>query len=433
MGPDIFAGGRTVSRILTLLAAAPVAAVAALAADPPERKPLTPAEVASLIGQLRDEDFQTREAATEALKRRPEAALALLRADRTAESPEVKQRLASILPVMMSREAADKRLAKLRGYIRNRQIDRVVETMVACRQFVTLGHREQVLELARDLSAEATKLAGKEMATPEIHWQQRWFVVRLAGRSAYWPLPQVGVQLYRLKDDEDVVREPFLHHHKFHTQDGDDITINWLSDTTSLVRHGAGSARSRLVIAADRYDDSGSMGNGILMGNGELQCYNPYGPNLIITTGNVSGNTMKGCVVLCGGDFKLDAWLNTSVVFAGGDIRYLNNAGSRDNVCRERDKDLIGAWKLYSAAEAGADLGGVLGLVWVRNVRPQSAFAAAGVEPGEFVAAVNGVPVRSVRDAERLLCRAAVSWGGADLTLARGGRTRDVIVTLQEW
>ena len=370
-------------------------AIGIRAADPTPptpAKPLTPAEVESLIGQLGDEDFKTREAATAALKRRPEAALALLRANRAADNPEVKQRLATIVPVMMSRPAAEKRLAKLPDYIKNRQIDRVVETMVACRQFVTTKHRDQVLGLANDLAAAATKHAKKEMRFSRLQPHEEFFI-----------------------------------------QDGS--TEDCANLTTSIVRRSAGSGGSRLVIAADHFENldySGISSGGIMIGNGELKIDNPSGPNLFITTGNVSGVDIYRCVILCGGNLRLRLGLHDSVVFAGGRIEVFEE-WSEKNVRREGDKEVIGTWKLYSVAEAGATLRSLFGAVWVPAVAPDTPFAKAGIKTGDFLVGIDGSPVRTVRDANRLLCRATVAWGAADLYVVRDGAKKDVIVPLHEW
>jgi hypothetical protein len=414
----------------------------ALEAPPPRVKPLSAAEVEALIRQLGDEDYQTREAATEALKRRPEAALLVLRADRAATDPEVKRRLASIVPVMMSREAAERRLAKLPEYIRNRQIDRVVETMVACRQFVTLKHRDQVLALANDLFAEATRLANKPMSPPRLGWKDQTTTFWLAGRAVYWRHPKISFYYQGATDDGKLILEPFWDVHRFVIRD-DDAT--WDQGTTALVRSAIGTWGGRLVIAAELYETpegwSGARG-GIALGNGDVRFDVDIADTLVITTGDVigqgrvHGKVHDACVtkvvVLCGGDFRISGFLKDSVVMAGGTITD-DHPWNKGNVCRERDKDLIGTWKLYSTTEAGVGLGSAFGLVWVKAVAADSPFGLAGVKPGDVIAAIDGQPVRSARDANRLLCRATVSWGATDLRTRRGDQMRDVIVKLCDW
>lgn len=73
--------------LAVLVAAAATARDVKPTAPPPRAKHLSPTEIDRLIEQLGSKDFGEREAATEALKRRPEAAPALLRADRTTTNP----------------------------------------------------------------------------------------------------------------------------------------------------------------------------------------------------------------------------------------------------------------------------------------------------------------------------------------------------------
>lgn len=415
-------------RILWAAAFAGLLTATVPAADPLPPKPLTPAEVEGFIRQLGDENYNTREKATEALKRRPEAALALLRANRAAVSPEVRRRLATILPVMMSKPAAEKRLARLFEYVKNRQVDRLVETMAACREFVTLEQRFMAIEFARWQFFEATKpmLKGvvKEMPEPRLHLPHPSLALRLIPDDA--TAGQVNGRL-----------EPIWQVPRFNNKEGvqDDVDIT----EDSIVYNAAGSSGDRLVIAADCFEDTGGANGGIMIGNGELRIGGLADGRLIITTGNViatgelGSKNVTGCVVLCGGDFKICGWLNKSVVMAGGDITYVNNLGSKENVCRERDTELIGTWKLYSTSEAGVTLGSWLGVVWVRAVAADGPFAKAGIRPGDVLASIDGTPIRRLRDANRLLCRAIVSWGAADLTVVRDDKKRDGIVTLCEW
>ena len=82
-----------------------------------------------------------------------------------------------------------------------------------------------------------------------------------------------------------------------------------------------------------------------------------------------------------------------------------------------------------TGARLGAFLESVDGVVWVRQVAPGSAAAAAGLLPGDRVLAVNGEPVLR---AGQVIRRVADQPAGLPLrlTLERGGRRLELVVPL---
>jgi hypothetical protein len=98
-----------------------------------------------------------------------------------------------------------------------------------------------------------------------------------------------------------------------------------------------------------------------------------------------------------------------AIITAGDLWTYGAIGGWRDktaSIIRTRERSFFQSWQLYSSSELGAPLWSAFGIVGIGVVTPGSNLAKAGLRPGDFLAQVNGSPVRSVRDANRLLCRA---------------------------
>ena len=366
-------------------------------APPPRIKRLSSAEIKRFIERLGSADYRERESATEVLKQRPEAAIALLRANRTTDSPEVKRRLESILPTMMTEEAAKKRLARLPEYVKYRQLDRLVETMVACREFITAEHDAHVRAFVKDIYTAATK--GNNF--PPTPW-----------------LPA------NPKDFEDF--KTFAWHNRL----GLGITPTIVARIAPTLR-GVGTG----VIASDGIVDRLPMVKCVAISNGNINITSLH-HSILITTGSVQLLAGADDVVLvCLGDADVESGSDSVIVTAGrvrahGDLGWLDRKAS---IIREGDAEFFSTWKLYSAKEAGATLWSIFGVVGIGVVAPDSRFARAGIRPGDIVMRIDGTPIHSVRDANRLLCRSTVTWGSADLTIIRGERRHEFLVPLHEW
>jgi hypothetical protein len=290
----------------------------------------------------------------------------------------------------MSPEDAKKRLARLPEYVKHRQVDRLVETMVFCREFLTTEHDVHVRALVKDLYCGATR--GKE-------------------------------------------HKPSADHQP------DFKTFAWQSDARRIVAsiaeplsHPEGLCG---VIASDRIEDGTSFRHCVAICNcdvifqdGSLDC------SILITTGRV---------LVVSGDFSFIATPGVIEVGLGGDGMAITSAdrilvyGSESWTMRpdwlicKRDTEFFRTWKLYSSTEVGAKLWALFGVVGVSAVVPGSPCAKAGIRPGDILKHINGTSVRSVRDANRLLCRATVSWGVADVAVIRNRQISEVTLSLFHW
>ncbi len=362
-------------------------------APPPRIKRLSSAEIERLIDRLGSADYRERESATESLKQRPEA-LRLLRSHLNTGNPEVKRRLDTILSAVMSREAA-KRLDRLPDYVKHRQLDRLVETMVAWREYITTEHDAQVRAFVKDIYTAATR--GKKHPTAEKFPTFKSFV----GHR--------GEELSENHTIVDRIGRP-------------------------LYYPEGGCA----VIASEKIEGDRSFGNCVALCNGDVELKRSGGvsDSILITTGSVRVASADNGVIVCPGNVELShGGLGAVIVTAGQVIAYGNQVwpDMEHSIIHEHDVEFFRTWKLYSATEAGARLWSVFGVVGVGSVMPNSPFARAGIRSGDILTRIDGTPVRSARDVNRLLCRVTVSWGTTDLIVTRDSICRSIKISLFDW
>jgi hypothetical protein len=362
-------------------------------APPPRIKRLSSVEIERLIDRLGSADYRERESATETLKQRPEA-LPLLRSHLTTGNPEVKRRLDTILSTVMSREAA-KRLDRLPDYVKHRQLDRLVETMVAWREYITIEHDAHVRAFVKDIYIAATR--GKKH-------------------------PQTADHLPEFKT--------FAWHNRF-----DIIDTPSVIDKIGFPLRGRGKGCG--VIASDRIEGDGSFGDCVALCNGDVNVMRGgIFCSVLIATGTVRVTSADDSIIVCPGNVELSHGGSGAVIVSAGQVIAYGNQSWPDaehSIIHERDTEFFRTWNLYSTTEAGARLWSMFGVVVVGALTPDSPFAKAGIRPGDILARIDGSPIRSVRDANRLFCRATVSWGTTDLIVTRDSIRREIHVSLFNW
>ena len=375
---------RTSFTALLLLSAAvalpPLATTAAPeTAPPPRKKYLSEQDIQRYIEQLGSDGFEEREEATEALKRRPEAAIALLRANRTSTIPEVRRRLATILPVMMSRDVAEKRLDRLPEYVKKRQLDRIVETMVACREFIRPQDDRAIHSFVKDLYESAT--GGK------LH----------LGTSRHFP----EFNSFSLRSQLGGVNEGTL--------------------VAERARDGA-----RGMIVSNSIHANLDIDRSVVLCNGSVVLpQGGIGASFVVATGNVDVVHVDQAFVACPGNFDFGGG-HGCVIVTGGRIRSCGDEKlpeDRSSVLREADREFFKTWDLLTAEQLGAKSRSLFGAVVLGQVRPGSLFANRGLRSGDIVQHINGQRIDSASDFVRFLCRVSVTWGVADIEILRGNKT----------
>lgn len=391
---------RFLSRLACLLAglaacAVAVAQPAAPVAPPPRLKRASDAEVGRLIAQVGSQVYAEREAATEELKRRPEAQAAVEKALVAATNPEVSRRLGTV-SAALKRGWARRRLAKLPEYVKHRQFDRLVETMVLCREYLSEEHDTHVRAFIKGVYDDAT--GGKpHRFTSDEHWP---------GFNTFaWKYRAGGPEVF----------------------EGNRSVIARV--VTNPERRTAICASERVGPPLPATGGWAVLFNNVILCNGDVEAFS-IDNCFVVASGSILIHSSSSGNVVVGLDEVRMLSADCSVVVSRGRFERRRNDGS---VIRADDKSFFNNWMLFSQADTGADLVDLFGVVWVTSVTPHSPFDRAGARPGDILKNVDGAHIRSVSDASRFLCRAAVGRGDADLTLMRNGQVVRAAVTLQLW
>jgi hypothetical protein len=374
----------------------------------PAQEPKPP-DVPTLIRQLGDPD-PAREAATVTLGRTPEAFDALRQAAADTD-PGIAKRATEALAALRKRLGPD-RLKRLPEYAKARQVDRLVEAMVAWPEAVTFDDRELPRTLAKDILAWAGKEFGPKL--PE-------FRINIPDLDR---LPATETPLTIGRDLSGVAW-------------GDTIADS--VDTTKGPGGGYHQFRGGLVSFA-------APGGGAWFVNGDARFPRPAEgagslTELTVCNGDLTTDwtiRLDGAVILCTGDVRIGFQVRNSLIVAGGGITFTlksleESALSAGAVLRPEEPKLAEFLRFYDCASEGLHVRAEDKTVFVTKVDAGKPFAAAGVQPGDRVVKVNDVPVRSVRELNRLLCRAEVGYPGtAALFLARGEKGVDAVVKLAD-
>jgi hypothetical protein len=377
-----------------------------------EPKPDRPPDVPALIRQLGSPNFADREAATTALGRTLAALGPLAEAARGGD-PEVARRAAGALAVLRKRAGAD-RLKRLPEYARARQVDRFVEAMAAWPDAVSFDDRQ----LARVLAREVAAWAGREFGA-----DVRNFRFPDVDRHPEFPTP-----LTTGRDLDTVAR-------------GDTIAAS-LDGTKRRQSGGEYWQFGGGFVSFRRGDGSYFLVNGDIRATEPAPGKGVYRGGLTVCNGDFTAEAYVSAgraVILAAGDVDFRGHgPQNSLVVAGGDIRFQSAdheefAVKTRSAFHRREPKLAEFLRFYDCASEGLHVRAEDKTVFVTKVDAGKPFAAAGVQPGDRVVKVNDVPVRSVRELNRLLCRAEVGYPGtAALFLARGDDGVDAVVKLAD-
>lgn len=379
-----------------------LAGLAAVAGLVPAQNPKSP-DVPVLISRLGSPDFAAREAATRELGAMP-GALGPLREAMRDQNPEVARRAAEAFAALRKRLGAN-RLKRLPEYAKARQVDRFVEAMAAWPEAVTLDHRDDARVLARDI----------------LTWAGKEFVPKVPGLPIR-DLDRTDPGVVPLTHAGCLTESPGR-------RDAVALSVDWAKSRSHLVANGGFvgiDGRARFVNADARLvcpEGGGGIWGGLFVCNGDI-------------TTDWMVDVWDG-VALCSGDVRIGFKLTDSLVVAGGEITFAANmedwARRHGAVFRPKEPKLAEFLKFYDCTAEGLHARAEDKAVVVTQVDAGKPFAAAGVQPGDRVVKVDGTPVRTVRELNRLLCRAEVgATGTATVLLARGDKGVEAAVRLAD-
>jgi hypothetical protein len=398
--------------VLPLLTAAAIVAAPQLEQAPPPRA----VDVAALVKQLGSDDFAEREAATRRL-----SALVLdpppeLLAATRSESPEVRGRAATAAE-SMRRNVALVRMPRGEQFARQSKVDLFVAA-TAVWDLKPEDRRlwEPALDLGRRLIAKADMTKQrKPNGCPAAYKDYETFQDLKSPRYA-----RVD-QVYVRKDADTLLLSSY----------NEAIQAPAVAEPKAI----GGS----LVVSRGSVSASSAIAKSVVLANGDISARTITYDSILVCDGNVTitEGEISRCVVVARGNISAAEGADTSVLMAGGKVRLGKERVTKRqaesghyNVIVEGEPNTLGL-AFFELATVGVVVKLEGGEVTVANFKVQSAFAAAGVEIGDVITAVNGKKPDSAESLRRLL-RDALALGDAAVVVRRGDATETLKVSLPE-
>ncbi len=305
------------------------------------------------------------------------------------------------------RKEAEKRLAKLPEYCKERRASHVVELLAEWGEFADANHQDEVMAFGKALAADAKEEAGVKAVITKIGYR---------GTSATTAVKRIGSDASAYFVDEFVCTQPLT------------------GRTAEHVLAGHVLVASRTLTARPNQPTMQC----IVFTNAAVATFPELSRCVIVSSGSVDTDQYpNNVVIVCRGEAKF--WMSereSSLVRAGGKVTNTMPGNGVKNPDPDRvfanDTKLLGV-KFYSAVEDGLEVTTDKGVVTVGTVDEAKPFAKAGVKKGDVIERVNGEAVTTLHELDRLLVRATVASGTARLKLKREGGTVLTEVKLADW
>lgn len=308
------------------------------------------------------------------------------------------------------KKEAEKRLAKLPDYCKERRVTHLVELLAEWGEFADANHQDEVMLLGRALAADAKEEVGIKVV-PRIGYR---------GTSATTAVKRIASDA-----SADFV---------------DEFVCTQMPNVRQSPEHVLGGhllVASRVVTARPNEGTRQCM----VFTNAAVAQFPHLSQCIIVSSGSVDTNReLSGVVLVCRGEakFRWSEW-EGSLVRAGGAVTNADDRPGKGAVSKAdpdnvfaNDSKLLGV-KFYSATEDGLEATADKGVVTVKAVDEKQPFAKAGVAKGDVIERVNGEPVPTLHELDRLLVRATVASGTARLKVKRDGKAQVLEVKLADW
>jgi hypothetical protein len=356
----------------------------------------TPVE--RLIERLGDDDFEVREQATEQLSVRDDAWPAV-RGVLQSPDAEVRRRAASILEALEARRK--RRLIQgTAALARDGAVDEFLERLVRW------GDADK-----EDVGGQAAvQLIDKllELERPERE-RQMWSPI----------MSPLGSYADYLKDVKPtILASPLVREDKQGTYlvRCEDMAFTWGPGAGSLI-FCSGPARIP------------ALGHAVILAGGSVE----------------TGHGFIGVVVVCDGDCRMGGerqitdysliiargdvycpWgIHNCTIIAGGKVHFREERQKGWNIVRENEPNAFGFVHFFDPARIGLVTDPDARDARLKEVRPQTPFAAAGLRAGDVVLTVGGKPTPD-RETFRRMLRRALAEGEVSFTVRRDGRTLEL-------
>jgi hypothetical protein len=305
------------------------------------------------------------------------------------------------------KKEAEKRLAKLPEYCKERRATHLVELLAEWGEFADANQQDELMALGAALAADAKEEVGLNVR-PRIGYR---------GTSATTADRRIGSDASAYFVDEFVCTPPLAGRTAEHV-----LGKHVLVASRTLTARPNQPTRECVVFT-----------------NAAVATFPTLSKSIIVSSGSVdSDDYLSGVLIVCRGDATFRMWEReaSALVRAGGKVTNaitIKEAAKPDpDRVFANDTKLLGV-KFYSVAEDGLTATAEKAGVTVSKLDDKKPFAAAGLKTGDVIETVNGEKVPTLHELDRLLVRATVASGTARLKLKRGNAAQVIEVKLADW
>jgi hypothetical protein len=245
-------------------------------------KKLSQEQIAKLIEQLGNSDFEVRESANRQLREMEEALPALRRAAQSSDL-EVRRRAKEVVAVLEKR-LSERFLRQAVTRVNEEGLDLFIDRMVLQKDYANEARWKAFVELARALSKQAEKFGA---TVPNV-LEQNWLSMGETTTFARGGLHGARVRV-----------------------DGIEGTIN--------------SIHNCLFVSSGSLEGTNSVFNSLLFVDGDIKSLNSTRNSILICSGTIkSFNSTRNCLIFCNGDINQMNHAEGNAIFIRGELRSLN-------------------------------------------------------------------------------------------------------------
>ncbi len=411
-------------RHLLILVLLPALCLTSLAADPPSAPAPERAaqEIAALIRQLGDQNFEVRQAATERLLERPDAAPALRKALKS-DDPEVARRAAAILEGQARRQGKQT-LDRLAGFASRGEIDRSVELLVAHEHWADEEAAWRVLtDLAQNLIDRAEKEFGEPAVPPRLDFLPAGDLTRYL--KLYRPRLQTNGRIPTAGDRE-------IPQHKRDTQ-GRNYEPVWARAEEIEVNQ----CGSDFLVSAGAVrgipEQGGRLGGCVVFAGGsvDVRKSSSTAGSVIVCDGDFTARNARGCLIIARGDVRCTQLAEGCRIIASGSVDVGDKAYEKSNQIKQNEAVPLGFVRWFDPEDLGVVVEGTEGGVRVTRAEEGKPFARAGLQKGDLVTALGGARAGAAETFRRLLRKATITGEEVPLAVRRDGQALELTVPLK--